>query len=324
MKTRILICLFILFLTIPCFSQYAYRIVPVSTLPATCNPANGDVRYLTATATAGIYKCGPAINTWTAIGSIGPGNSIVINQGTLTTSIPPLAISATWNNAANSFNGIFMNMTDTASAVTSSFQDFWINGVSRFSFTKNGRIIISQPSLTTSIPFIDHTATWNNAGTTFINFSSNVTNTASAAGSLLARWQVGGADVFTLRVDGGSTAPFFRADATGNFQFNTRSLISSSANGVLLLTNNTGASFDRLQFGVASTAWPSIAPVSTGGAAQGIIILRGDGSPQTQANLGAAANGTMIYCSDCTIASPCAGGGTGAIAKRLNGAWVCN
>jgi hypothetical protein len=34
--------------------------------------------------------------------------------------------------------------------------------------------------------------------------------------------------------------------------------------------------------------------------------------------------GTILYCSDCTIASPCAGGGSGAIAKRLNGAWVCN
>lgn len=43
-----------------------------------------------------------------------------------------------------------------------------------------------------------------------------------------------------------------------------------------------------------------------------------------QANLGAPANGTIVYCSDCTIANPCAGGGTGAIAKRLNGAWVCN
>jgi hypothetical protein len=37
-----------------------------------------------------------------------------------------------------------------------------------------------------------------------------------------------------------------------------------------------------------------------------------------------AANGTILYCSDCTIASPCAGGGTGAISKYLNGAKVCN
>jgi parallel beta-helix repeat protein len=42
------------------------------------------------------------------------------------------------------------------------------------------------------------------------------------------------------------------------------------------------------------------------------------------ANLGGPANGNFVYCSDCTIANPCAGGGTGAFAKRLNGVWVCN
>lgn len=42
------------------------------------------------------------------------------------------------------------------------------------------------------------------------------------------------------------------------------------------------------------------------------------------ASLGAPGNGTFKYCNDCTIANPCAGGGTGALAKRLNGAWVCN
>jgi hypothetical protein len=42
------------------------------------------------------------------------------------------------------------------------------------------------------------------------------------------------------------------------------------------------------------------------------------------AALGAPSNGTVYYCSNCTIASPCASGGTGAIAKRLNNGWVCN
>lgn len=40
--------------------------------------------------------------------------------------------------------------------------------------------------------------------------------------------------------------------------------------------------------------------------------------------LGTPTNGVSVYCSDCTIANPCAGSGTGAIAKRLNGVWVCN
>lgn len=36
------------------------------------------------------------------------------------------------------------------------------------------------------------------------------------------------------------------------------------------------------------------------------------------------ADGSIVYCSDGTIASPVAGGGTGCIAKRLNNAWVGN
>lgn len=42
------------------------------------------------------------------------------------------------------------------------------------------------------------------------------------------------------------------------------------------------------------------------------------------AALGTPANGTITYCTDCTIANPCAAAGTGAFAKRLNGVWVCN
>ncbi|MGH2610019.1 MAG: hypothetical protein ACRDHF_13145, partial [Tepidiformaceae bacterium] len=42
------------------------------------------------------------------------------------------------------------------------------------------------------------------------------------------------------------------------------------------------------------------------------------------ASLGSPADGTQTYCSDCTFANPCASGGTGAIAKRLAGAWRCD
>lgn len=45
---------------------------------------------------------------------------------------------------------------------------------------------------------------------------------------------------------------------------------------------------------------------------------------KTFVGLGTPLNGTFVYCSDCRIASPCAAGGTGAFAKRLNGTWVCN
>jgi hypothetical protein len=44
----------------------------------------------------------------------------------------------------------------------------------------------------------------------------------------------------------------------------------------------------------------------------------------TFASLGSPSNGNFFFCFGCTIANPCASGGTGALAKRLNGAWVCN
>lgn len=46
--------------------------------------------------------------------------------------------------------------------------------------------------------------------------------------------------------------------------------------------------------------------------------------PITKAYLTAAAPGSSMYCSDCKVQSSCVTGGSGAIAKYLNNAWVCN
>ena len=40
--------------------------------------------------------------------------------------------------------------------------------------------------------------------------------------------------------------------------------------------------------------------------------------------LSTQANGSYTYCTDCTKATPCASGGSGAFAKRINGAWDCD
>ena len=61
-------------------------------------------------------------------------------------------------------------------------------------------------SATASEPFINHARTWNNAGVTFQNFVSNITDSASAAGSTLIDLQVGGSTKFNVRKDGLATA----------------------------------------------------------------------------------------------------------------------
>jgi hypothetical protein len=43
----------------------------------------------------------------------------------------------------------------------------------------------------------------------------------------------------------------------------------------------------------------------------------------TFSSLGTAANGAVVYCSNCTQTSACAAGGAGAMAMAVNGAWSC-
>jgi hypothetical protein len=48
-------------------------------------------------------------------------------------------------------------------------------------------------------------------------------------------------------------------------------------------------------------------------------------APSTFAGLGAPANGSVRYCTNCNAnTSPCTSGGTGAQATRVNGTWVCS
>lgn len=80
---------------------------------------------------------------------------------------------------------------------------------------------------------------------------------------------------------------------------------------------SSGVTAADVIFGRVGTGIVSLA---NGSAANGMLQY----AATLFANLGTPANGTTCYCSDCTIANPCASGGTGALAKRLNGVWVCN
>lgn len=181
-------------------------------------------------------------------------------------------------------------------------------------------ISFAQGTLTVNTPVISSTATWNNVAVTFTHILSNVTDTASAVGSMLLDLQVGGVSAFNVTKQGSTTIT-----STGGYRFSTRSQLRSPADGILSFLDNAGGDFELLILGTATIAHPAIKVVdAVGGQTQGIKIVKGGGNDAVFANLGAAENGAMIYCSDCTIASPCAGAGTGSIAKRLNGVWVCN
>ena len=118
---------------------------------------------------------------------------------------------------------------------------------------------------------------------------------------------------------------------------------NTTLKGTGTLATTTIAGPANLQFGInynTSLAIPwylngptgallpnSDATVNIGAAGSRAAILYADlilPGARTQAGLGSPSNGTITYCSDCTSTPTCAGGGTGAFAARLNGAWTCN
>lgn len=118
-----------------------------------------------------------------------------------------------------------------------------------------------------------------------------------------------------------------RVDATGALRVSGRvtlapdaSLGSVGADGTVVTLLGRGAS-----------GTPVIAPGGHGLAAgsasvrltspEGFLMA---GKGVRFAELPAPIDGMLVYCTDCAAAARCAPGGTGALAKRLGGAWVCN
>jgi hypothetical protein len=70
--------------------------------------------------------------------------AVTLGGATVTTDAPVLDLSQTWNDAAVTFTGLKLNVTDTASAAGSRLLDLQVGGVSRFNVSKNGDMSIGS------------------------------------------------------------------------------------------------------------------------------------------------------------------------------------
>lgn len=108
-----------------------------------------------ASATAGaqpVYvNSGFTYNPSTGALAVGP---ITATGGTVTASTPTLNATQTWNSAGTTFNGLFLNVTDTASASTSLLANLQINGSSVFYVDKSGNVITKNGTLLDGCIFV--------------------------------------------------------------------------------------------------------------------------------------------------------------------------
>lgn len=121
-----------------------------------------------------------------------------------------------------------------------------------------------------SAPVLNMTQAWNNGATTFTGIKLDVTNTASAAASLLIDLQVGG--VSQLRVTRQGVFTVANSITAGSHVTTGGSLIHGTSgtsinmgtgDGIITLYNNGSTAFNRLQFGGTSSSFPSLKRNST-------------------------------------------------------------
>jgi hypothetical protein len=73
--------------------------------------------------------------------------STTLSGATVTTDAPVLNLSQTWNDAAVTFTGLKLNVTDTASAAGSNLLDLQVGGTSRVRVSKSGSLFLNNSTM---------------------------------------------------------------------------------------------------------------------------------------------------------------------------------
>jgi|GEM_PF-4326383 len=227
------------------------------------------------------------------------GGALTSTLGTISANTPMIAGTQTWNNSAIVFEGISLDVIDTASSATSLLLDMTVNSASAFKVSKTGATTLTSGitstagTITASTPMIAGTQTWNNSAILFKGTTLAVVDTASSATSVLLDLQVNSASVFTVAKTGGLTltntvtptlgtvtadTPVLSGTATWNnsaITFNTISLTitdtaSQAASNLALMTVGSAQIFRLTKQGGLTTAGNLIGQASTALPAGGV------------------------------------------------------
>jgi hypothetical protein len=153
--------------------------------------------------------------------------------------------------------------------------------------------------------------------------------TISGNGSISLQPRLAATFVVDSGTDGVSLNPSVNVLNVRSGRLNINAPTGSSTDLAQLYALSASASRVGLRVDTASTPSVEIADFTNNGASR--VKIQNDSSMLFSgiafADLGTPTNGTLAYCTDCTVTSgadnTCAGSGSGALAVRLNGVWRC-
>ena len=214
--------------------------------------------------------------------------------------------SASWVYSSDAITwsaGTFSSGTPTLSPINYGAPNVAYNGTSvvgtPINSTLSYRNVSSSPSVFTAAPF-----------------------PVSSASLSLPVWVASSS--LWMTVDSLSSTDVFSSPDVLNWTLSTAPGIGSMSQPVYVggnvYTTFTGASTTVMLKGIPSVT-TSMSPAAAGiGIAPGALQL----TPITYATLPPPFRGLFLYCTDCSIATTCTGGGSGAFARAIAGAWNCN
>lgn len=169
------------------------------------------------TTTYGSTGATSATGNWYQFGGVQP-------SGTTVGSVNFFALLPIYNQVGSAAANTDLLINRTQTSVGSGTQlliDAQVGSVSQWkvsnlgSMTTQGVLVMADQTVRgSSQPIVDTAQSWNNAGVTFTGWKLNVTNTASAAASMLLDLQVGGGTKFNVTRDG--SGYFAQSLAAGN------------------------------------------------------------------------------------------------------------
>ncbi len=195
------------------------------------------------------------------------------SSGTFSAGTTP-PITGALNIDASGYGGTFLAATNTSgSSITMSIDattntmtvngNVVVTGTVSEAAVSEGPLTITGGTVTVSTPFLQATQSWNAAGVTFTGMKVNVTDTASASGSLLQDLQVGGVSKFSITKAGAVTAASNLSVATGAaYQINGTSVLNATTLG----SGVTGSSLTSVGTLTAGAVPASLVTAGTFGA----------------------------------------------------------